>query len=132
MLLSHADRQPVRPARWSRGAGPPLDVGHGSVLVDGMVSAVWRLEPDGLVVSHASGLPKRLLASIAAEGRKLVPVPRSGGAGRAPRRAQPVRPAPLRVSASAPRSEAKTSASVTSIPLASAKVRPAAKQSPAP
>ena len=47
-------------------------------------------------------------------------VPRSGDAGRAPRRAQPVSPAPLRVSASAPRSEAKTSASGTSIPLARA------------
>jgi hypothetical protein len=45
---------------------------------------------------------------------------------------QPVRPAPRRVSASAPRSEAKESASWTSIPCASANVSPAAKQSPAP
>ena len=28
-------------------------------------------KPDGLVVSHIAGLPKRLLASIAAEGRRL-------------------------------------------------------------
>ena len=41
------------------------------MLADGLVSAVWRLEPDGLVVSHVDGLPKRLLASIAAEGRRL-------------------------------------------------------------
>ena len=45
---------------------------------------------------------------------------------------QPVRPAPRRVSASAPRSEANASASWISIPLASANVSPAAKQSPAP
>ena len=102
------------------------------MLADGLVSGVWRLEPDGLAVSHVAGLPKRLLAAIAAEGRRLARFLDSGGAGRAARRAQPVRPAPLRVSASAPRSEAKASASVTSIPFASAKVRPAAKQSPAP
>jgi hypothetical protein len=44
--------------------------GYGSVLADGLVSAIWRVEPGGLVVSHVPR-PKRVLASIAAEGRRL-------------------------------------------------------------
>ena len=45
---------------------------------------------------------------------------------------QPLRPAPRRVRASAPRCDANASASATSIPVARAYVSPAAKQSPAP
>ena len=119
VLLSHDDRSRFFLPERRETLARVWTIGYGSVLADGLVSAVWRLEPDGLVVSHVAGLPKRLLASIAAEGRRLARFLESG-AGRAPRRAQSVRPAPLRVSASAPRSEAKTSASVTSIPLASA------------
>ena len=71
VLLSHDDRSRfVRPE--DRAV---LDrvraVGFGSVLADGLVGAVWRLEADGLVVSHVPSLPKRTLASIAAEGRRL-------------------------------------------------------------
>ena len=70
VLLSHDDRSRfVRPEDRDVLA-PAWTIGHGSVLVDGIVSAVWRLEPDGLVVSHVPR-PKRVLASIAAEGRRL-------------------------------------------------------------
>ncbi len=87
-------------------------------------------QPGGLVVRHVP-LAKRGLAAISAEGRRLARFlelePR-----RATRARQPVRPAPRRVSASAPRSEANASASGISIPCARANVSPAAKQSPAP
>ena len=70
VLLSHDDRSRfVRPEDRDVLA-PAWTIGWGSVLVDGIVSAVWRLEPDGLVVSHVPR-PKRVLASIAAEGRRL-------------------------------------------------------------
>ena len=96
----------------------------------GVVRGRWRAEPGGLVVRHVP-LAKRSLAAIAAEGRRLarfLELERR----RAARARQPVRPAPRRVSASAPRSEANASASGISIPWASANVSPAAKQSPAP
>ena len=118
VLLSHDDRSRfVRPEDRDVLA-PAWTIGWGSVLVDGIVSAVWRLEPDGLVVSHVPR-PKRVLASIAAEGRRLARF-LEAVEGRSAGSAQSVRPAPLRVRASAPRSEANTSASGTSIPLASA------------
>ena len=46
-------------------------IGWGSVLHDGLVGGVWRLEPDALVVRHVDRLPKKALAAIAAEGRRL-------------------------------------------------------------
>ncbi len=87
-------------------------------------------DPADVVVRHVP-LAKRVLAAIAAEGRRLarfLELDRRRAAGAR----QPVRPAPRRVSASAPRSEANASASGISIPCASANVSPAAKQSPAP
>ncbi len=87
VLLSHADRSRVVAdadrARLSAVAG----VGFGSVLVDGLVRAVWRLESDRgsgratLVVTHA-GIPKRAAASVAAEGRRLLRLVASGADGR--------------------------------------------------
>ena len=71
VLLSHDDRSRFFRPDGREALARAWTIGHGSVLADGMVSAVWRLESDGLVVSHVSGLPKRLLASIAAEGRRL-------------------------------------------------------------
>ena len=76
-LLSHADRSRVVPdearARLSAAGG----VGFGSVLVDGLLAAVWRLERDRgsggttLVVRHLA-MSKRAAASVAAEGRRLL------------------------------------------------------------
>jgi len=72
VLLSHDDRSRFfldRPEH-RVALGRAWTIGCGSVLADGLVGAVWRLEPDGLVVSHVR-LPKRVLASMAAEGRRL-------------------------------------------------------------
>ena len=44
-------------------------VGWGAVLHDGVVRGRWRLEPDGVTVTHA--LPERALGSVTAEGRRL-------------------------------------------------------------
>jgi winged helix DNA-binding protein len=71
MLLSHDDR-----SRFVSEAGRAVlahgwTVGWGSVLHDGVVRGVWRLEPETLTVRHVEGLPKKALAAIAAEGRRL-------------------------------------------------------------
>lgn len=71
VLLSHHDRgrfafdaeREVLRRAWA--------VGWGSVLHDGVVRAMWRLEAEALVVRHVDGLPKRAAASIAAEARRL-------------------------------------------------------------
>jgi hypothetical protein len=72
VVLSHDDRsrffdpgdRAALPQGW-------WEVGWGRVLHDGQVSAVWRLEPEGLIVRHVERLPKKALAAIAAEGRSL-------------------------------------------------------------
>jgi hypothetical protein len=71
VLLSHDDRSRfVLPADRA-SLSPVWRIGYGAVLADGLVSAIWRLEPDALVVTHVSRVPKKLLASIEAEGRRL-------------------------------------------------------------
>ena len=78
ILLSHADRSRVRSeehrARLSRVTGPV----HGSVLHDGFLWGVWRLEREReagsatLVIDHVQRLTKRAGVSLAAEGRRLL------------------------------------------------------------
>lgn len=77
LLLSHADRSRFvsdeQRARLSRVVGPV----HGTVLHDGGVCGVWRLDRDStgaatLVVNHVSPLTKRAMAALAAEGRRLL------------------------------------------------------------
>jgi hypothetical protein len=71
VLLSHADRSRfARPDANGRLA-PPGGLGWGAVLVDGLGSAVWRLEDGDLVLRHLP-LPKRALASVVAEARRLL------------------------------------------------------------
>jgi Winged helix DNA-binding domain len=72
LLLSHADRSRFvsdeTRARLSTVKGPI----HGSVLDDGLLYAVWRLERDAgaarLVISHVRSVKKR----VAAEGRRFL------------------------------------------------------------
>jgi hypothetical protein len=71
LLLSHDDRSRFFRPEGREALARVWTIGYGSVLADGVVSAVWRIQPDGLVVSHVPGLPKRLVASLAAEGRRL-------------------------------------------------------------
>jgi hypothetical protein len=71
LVLSHDDRSrffnPADRAALAQG----WTIGWGSVLYDGIVGGVWRLEPDALVIRHVDRLPKKALATIAAEGRRL-------------------------------------------------------------
>jgi hypothetical protein len=71
LLLSHADRSRFARPGASGRLTPPGGLGWGTVLVDGVVSAIWRLEEDDLVLRHLP-LPKRSLASVAAEARRLL------------------------------------------------------------
>ena len=77
-LLSHADRSRFVSSEhrgvFSRVQGPI----HGSVLHDGFGFGLWRLDRDRetgkatLVVSHVERAPKRALATVAAEARRLL------------------------------------------------------------
>jgi hypothetical protein len=74
VLLGHADRSRFRDEReWLAAAEGRV---MGTVLVDGLVRAVWRLEDDAddstLLVQHAPWLAKRAAASLAAEGRRYL------------------------------------------------------------
>jgi winged helix DNA-binding protein len=78
LWLSYADRsrlvEDADRGRLDAATGPI----HGSVLHDGFLRGVWRLDRDRatgsatLVVSHARPLTKRAQASLAAEGRRLL------------------------------------------------------------
>ena len=70
LLLSHDDRSRFVAAADRAVLGPVWSIGWGAVLHDGAVRAIWRAEPGGLVVRHVP-LPKRGLAAIGAEGRRL-------------------------------------------------------------
>jgi hypothetical protein len=77
VLLSHDDRSRFVPAEIRRALSGAAGVGHGSVLQDGFVCGVWRIERDRasgaatLTVTHTE-LTKRAAASVAAEGRRLL------------------------------------------------------------
>lgn len=67
LLLSHADRsrffdEPLKPS------GPV----KGTVLHDGVVSGIWRIEAKVLVIEHAERLGRPALADIAVEGAELM------------------------------------------------------------
>jgi len=76
VLLSHADR-----SRFAAAGGPGFDrafgEAKGTVLVDGCVRAIWRVELDRAsgrataVVEHHP-LPKRSVARLEAEGRRAI------------------------------------------------------------
>ena len=77
MLLSHADRSSVVPKHRRPALGRSWRIGHGSVLHDGFVSGVWRLERGRkpartLAVTLAERLPRRATAAIEAEGRRYL------------------------------------------------------------
>ena len=71
VVLSHDDRSRFFNQTDRAALRSGWTIGWGSVLHDGLVVGVWRLEPEGLVVRHVERLPKKALAAIAAEGRRL-------------------------------------------------------------
>jgi hypothetical protein len=78
VLLSHDDRTRVVPPHRRAALGVAGGVGFGSVLHDGFVCGVWRIERPRaseaatLAVTLAERLPKRAVASIEAEGRRYM------------------------------------------------------------
>ena len=78
VLLSHADRSRVVPKHRRPALARSWRIGHGSVLHDGFVTGVWRLEREPragsalLVVTLAERLSKRATAAIEAEGRRYL------------------------------------------------------------
>jgi len=71
LVLSHDDRSRFFNQDDRSALAEGWTIGWGSVLHDGLVGGVWRLDSDALVVRHLDRLPKKALASIAAEGRRL-------------------------------------------------------------
>ena len=59
------------------GATGPV---RGTVLVDGVVRAVWHVEGTTMVVEHAP-LPRRAVASVEVEARRAGRFLRAGGPG---------------------------------------------------
>ncbi len=78
VLLSHADRSRFISSETRDRPAAVRGPNHGSVLHDGVVIGVWRLDGDvdvgtsTLVVSPVERLTKRAESAIAAEGRRLL------------------------------------------------------------
>ena len=78
VLLSHDDRARVVPPHRRAALRASGGIGFGSVLHDGFVCGVWRIQSDPtteattLAVTLAERLPKRAVASIEAEGRRYL------------------------------------------------------------
>jgi len=73
-LLSHADRSRFVSDEQRRALSRVEGRIHGTVLSDGFVFGVWQQREGTLVVSHASRAAKRVLDTVAAEGRRLLRV----------------------------------------------------------
>ncbi|MET9440420.1 winged helix DNA-binding domain-containing protein [Streptomyces sp. NPDC006610] len=73
LLLSHADRTRVLPAR-HRGRTWRVNTFHRPLLVDGFVAGVWRLTEDALVVEEFDALTGAQRAAVAGEGERMLEV----------------------------------------------------------
>jgi hypothetical protein len=75
-LLSHDDRSRVVSAETRRRLSGVGGLGRGTVLSDGFLCGVWRLDRDGdratLLIDHTPSLTKRAAASVTAEARRLL------------------------------------------------------------
>jgi hypothetical protein len=80
VLLSHADRTRVAPTERRTALRQAGGIGFGSVLHDGFVCGIWRLERDRskrsdaaiLSVTLVERMPQRAASAIAAEGRRYL------------------------------------------------------------
>jgi len=71
LLLSHADRtRVVPPEYWGRSWQG--NQAHRTLLVDGFLAGVWRLEADALVVEPFGRLTKAERQEVAAEGERML------------------------------------------------------------
>jgi hypothetical protein len=72
VLLSHADRSRIASDDDRRRLGRTGGMGYGAVLDDGVLWGTWRLDAAALHIAYAEPRPKRALAAVAAEGRRLL------------------------------------------------------------
>jgi hypothetical protein len=78
VLLSHDDRSRVASTETRARLAARGGIGYGSVLLDGFLYGLWRLEHDPdtsaatLAVTHAGKLTTRGASALTAEGRRLL------------------------------------------------------------
>jgi hypothetical protein len=78
VLLSHDDRSRLVSTETRARLAGRGGIGYGSVLLDGFLCGLWRLEHDldtsaaTLAVTHAGKLTKRAGSALTAEGRRLL------------------------------------------------------------
>ncbi|MFI9819497.1 winged helix DNA-binding domain-containing protein [Streptomyces sp. NPDC052013] len=73
LLLSHADRTRVVPAE-HRGRSWQGNIAYCTLLVDGFLAGLWRLEKDALVVEPFGTLTKAQREEVTAEGERMLRV----------------------------------------------------------
>ncbi|MEU2894445.1 winged helix DNA-binding domain-containing protein [Streptomyces sp. NPDC001273] len=79
LLLSHADRTRVIPPEfWGRSWSG--NVAHRTLLVDGFLAGLWRLDEQALVVEPFGRLGKDRWAEVAQEGERMLRVMHPGTA----------------------------------------------------
>ncbi|MFE6406928.1 winged helix DNA-binding domain-containing protein [Streptomyces sp. NPDC057837] len=71
LLLSHADRTRVVPAE-HRGRSWQGNIAHCTLLVDGFLAGLWRLERDALVIEPFAPLGAQRRAEVTAEGERML------------------------------------------------------------
>ncbi|MER6732373.1 winged helix DNA-binding domain-containing protein [Streptomyces puniciscabiei] len=73
LLLSHADRSRVVPAE-HRGRHWRGNQAHRTLLVDGFLAGLWRLDPGALVIEPFTGLTGAQREEVTAEGERMLRV----------------------------------------------------------
>ncbi|MEY7976831.1 winged helix DNA-binding domain-containing protein [Streptomyces pilosus] len=73
LLLSHADRTRVVPAEY-RGRSWNGNVAHRTLLVDGFLAGLWRLDADALVVEPFAPLGRARREEVTAEAERMLRV----------------------------------------------------------
>ncbi|MFC5636055.1 winged helix DNA-binding domain-containing protein [Streptomyces bullii] len=73
LLLSHADRTRVIPPE-HRGRTWQGNAAHSTLLVDGFLAGVWRLERDALVIEPFERLTRAQRDDVLAEGERMLTV----------------------------------------------------------
>ncbi|MBK3631269.1 winged helix DNA-binding domain-containing protein, partial [Streptomyces sp. MBT49] len=71
LLLSHADRDRVVPSA-HRGRAWQGNQAYCTLLVDGFLAGLWRLDPDALVVEPFAALTRAERADVVEEGERML------------------------------------------------------------
>ncbi|MFF3334842.1 winged helix DNA-binding domain-containing protein [Streptomyces sp. NPDC002888] len=79
LLLSHADRTRVVPEEY-RGRSWQGNLAYPTLLVDGFLAGVWKLQDDALVVEPFGHLTKAQRDEVEGEGQRMLAVMHPGGA----------------------------------------------------